>query len=128
MICSYVNNLNKLLPEGGASLEELIKTAEGGVFNNAAQVWNHSFYWNVSCFLLDLIAQCLCPNGCKLEDGPLKTAIEAKWGSVDAFLEEFSAKTVAFFGSGWSWLVKKADCSLDIVCTSNAANPMRGMK
>ena len=126
IIYSYVNNLNKLLPEGGVPLEELIMTAEGGVFNNAAQVWNHSFYWKVH-FVLQFSFQCLCPNGKQLEDGPLKTAIQAKWGSVDGFIEEFAAKTVAFFGSGWSWLVKKADGSLDIVCTSNAANPLRGI-
>ena len=68
----------------------------------------------------------MCHGGCPLEDGALKTAIEAKWGSYDAFIKELSAKTVSFFGSGWSWLVKKADGSLDIVCTSNAGNPMRG--
>lgn len=125
IISSYVNNLNKMLPESDAPLEDLIKTSEGGVFNNAAQVWNHTFYWNV-LFILLLLPQCLCPNGSQLEDGPLKTAIESKWGSVDAFMEEFSNKTVSFFGSGWSWLVKKADGSLDIVCTSNAGNPLRG--
>ena len=70
--------------------------------------------------------QCLCHGGCPLEDGALKTAIEAKWGSYDAFIKELSAKTVSFFGSGWSWLVQKADGSLDIVCTANAGNPLRG--
>ncbi|KAK8830267.1 hypothetical protein WA577_005955 [Blastocystis sp. JDR] len=115
---TYVNNLNKLVPEGGILLEELIKTAEGGVFNNAAQIWNHTFYWN-----------CLCPNGHALEDGALKAAIEKRWGSYEAFVQEFATKTGALFGSGWSWLVQKADGSLDIVCTSNAGNPIRdGLK
>ena len=115
---TYVNNLNNLLPNGGAPLEELIKTAEGGIFNNAAQIWNHTFYWN-----------CMCHGGSPLEDGALKSAIEAKWGSYDAFIEELRSKTVSFFGSGWSWLVKKADGSLDIICTTNAGNPIRdGMK
>ena len=113
-ICSYVNNLNNLLPEGGAPLEELIKTATGGVFNNAAQVWNHTFYWN-----------CMTPNKTELK-GELKAAIEAKWGSVEQFMEEFSKVTIAHFGSGWSWLVKNEDGSLEILSTGNAANPLRG--
>ena len=101
-------------PEGGAPLEELIKTATGGVFNNAAQVWNHTFYWN-----------CMTPNKTELK-GELKAAIEAKWGSVEQFVEEFSKVTIAHFGSGWSWLVKNEDGSLEILSTGNAANPLRG--
>ena len=69
----------------------------------------------------------MCHGGSPLEDGALKSAIEAKWGSYDASIEELRSKTVSFFGSGWSWLVKKADGSLDIICTTNAGNPIRGM-
>ncbi|KAK8821285.1 hypothetical protein WA538_005912, partial [Blastocystis sp. DL] len=113
---TYVNNLNALLPEGGDSLEDLIRNAEGGVFNNAAQVWNHTFYWN-----------CMTPNKTELK-GELKSAIETQWGSVEAFVEAFTKVTVAHFGSGWSWLVKKADGSLEILSTVNAANPLRDGK
>lgn len=114
---SYVTNLNKLI-EGtefeGKSLEEIIKTAKGGVFNNAAQVFNHNFFW-----------QCLKPNGggeprCEF----LKSAINAKWGSFEEFRKAFTASAAGNFGSGWTWLVKKPDGTLDIVNTSNAANPL----
>lgn len=108
----YVNNLNKAV-EGtdlaGLSLEDIIRKSSGGVFNNAAQVWNHTFYWNS-----------LSPNGGGEPTGALKQAIEAKWGSVDAFKTAFSQSAAGNFGSGWTWLVKKTDGSLDIVNTSNA--------
>lgn len=109
----YVNNLNKAV-EGtelaSLSLEEIIGKATGGVFNNAAQVWNHTFYWNS-----------LSPNGGGQPSGALRKALEAKWGSVEAFKEAFSKSAAGNFGSGWTWLVKKADGTLDIVNTSNAA-------
>ncbi len=110
---AYVNNLNKAV-EGtelaSLSLEEIIGKATGGVFNNAAQVWNHTFYWNS-----------LSPNGGGQPSGALRQALEAKWGSVEAFKEAFSKSAAGNFGSGWTWLVKKADGTLDIVNTSNAA-------
>ncbi|NYT37068.1 superoxide dismutase [Fe] [Allopusillimonas soli] len=115
---AYVTNLNKQI-EGtefaSASLEEIIKKASGGVFNNAAQVWNHTFYWS-----------CMSPNGGGQPTGKLLEAINAKWGSVDAFIEAFNTSAAGNFGSGWTWLVKKADGSLDIVNTSNAQTPITG--
>jgi Fe-Mn family superoxide dismutase len=109
---AYVTNLNKAV-EGtelaSLSLEEVIRKSSGGVFNNAAQVWNHTFYWN-----------CLSPNGGGEPKGELRQAIEAKWGSVDAFKDAFSKSAAGNFGSGWTWLVKKPDGTLDIVNTSNA--------
>ena len=85
----------------GKSLEEIIKTASGGIFNNAAQVWNHTFYWH-----------CLTPNGGGVPTGALAAAIDAAFGSFDKFKEEFTKSAVTNFGSGWTWLVKKADGSL----------------
>lgn len=113
---TYVTNLNNLTagkPEADASLEDLIKTASGGVFNNAAQVWNHTFYWN-----------CMAPNAGGSPAGALAEAIDAAFGSFEAFKEQFSTSAATNFGSGWTWLVKKNDGSLAIVNTSNAANPM----
>ena len=114
---TYVTNLNNLVPgteSDNASLEEIIKSAEGGIFNNAAQVWNHTFYWN-----------CLSPNGGGTPAGSLAAAIDARFGSFDAFREAFNQSAATNFGSGWTWLVKTADGGVDIVNTSNAANPMR---
>ncbi len=109
---AYVTNLNKAV-EGtdmaSLSLEDVIRKSSGGVFNNAAQVWNHTFYWNS-----------LSPKGGGEPAGALRQAIEAKWGSVDAFKTAFTQSAAGNFGSGWTWLVKKADGSLDIVNTSNA--------
>ena len=85
------------------------------MFNNAAQVWNHTFFWNT-----------LSPNGGGAPSGDLAKAIDAKFGSFDAFKETFSKSAVGNFGSGWTWLVKKADGSVDIVNTSNAATPLTG--
>ena len=113
---TYVTNLNNLIKGSefeNASLEEIVKKSSGGVFNNAAQVWNHTFYWN-----------CLSPNGGGAPAGKLADAINAKWGSADKFKEEFTKSCVGNFGSGWTWLVKKADGSLDIVNTSNAGTPL----
>jgi len=115
---TYVNNLNGLIPGTefeNLSLEDIIKTASGGVFNNAAQVWNHSFYWN-----------CLSPNGGGEPSGAVADAISAAFGSFAAFKEQFTDTSVKTFGSGWGWLVKNADGSLAIVSTSNAGNPMTG--
>ena len=113
---TYVTNLNNMI--GGtefesASLEDIVKKSSGGIFNNAAQVWNHTFYWNS-----------LSPNGGGEPTGKLADAINAKWGSVAAFKEAFNKSAAGNFGSGWTWLVKKADGSLDIVNTSNAATPL----
>ena len=113
---TYVTNLNNQIKGtdfAEKSLEEIIKTSSGGVFNNAAQVWNHTFYWN-----------CMKPNGGGAPSGATADAINAKWGSFDKFKEEFTKSSLANFGSGWTWLVKKADGSVDIVNTSNAATPL----
>jgi superoxide dismutase, Fe-Mn family len=113
---AYVTNLNNLIPGTefeSASLEEIVKKSSGGIFNNAAQVWNHTFYWNS-----------MAPNAGGEPTGKLADAINAKWGSVAAFKEAFNKSAAGNFGSGWTWLVKKADGSLDIVNTSNAATPL----
>jgi len=113
---TYVTNLNNLVAGTefeSSSLEDIIKKSSGGVFNNAAQVWNHTFYWDS-----------LSPNGGGEPTGELLAAINAKWGSVDSFKEAFNKSGAGNFGSGWTWLVKKADGSLDIVNTSNAATPI----
>jgi superoxide dismutase, Fe-Mn family len=113
---AYVTNLNNLIPGTefeNQSLEEIVKKSSGGIFNNAAQIWNHTFFWNS-----------LSPQGGGAPSGKLADAINAKWGSYDAFKEAFSKVAVGTFGSGWAWLVKKADGSLDIVSTSNAATPL----
>jgi Fe-Mn family superoxide dismutase len=113
---TYVTNLNKLIPGTefeNLSLEEIIKKASGGVFNNSAQIWNHTFFWNS-----------LSPKGGGAPAGALADAINAKYGSYDKFKEEFTKVATGTFGSGWTWLVKKADGSLDIVSTSNAATPL----
>lgn len=115
---TYVTNLNNLIKGTefeNATLEEIVKKSSAGVFNNAAQVWNHTFYWN-----------CLTPNGGGAPSGALADAINAKWGSFDKFKEEFTKSCLANFGSGWTWLAKKADGSVDIVNTSNAATPLTG--
>jgi len=113
---TYVTNLNNLIPGtefSEMSLEDIIMKSTGGIFNNAAQVWNHTFYWN-----------CLSPNGGGVPEGGLADAINAKWGSFDAFKEAFTKAAIGTFGSGWAWLVKNAAGELEIVSTSNAATPM----
>ena len=113
---TYVTNLNNLIKGTefeNSSLDEIVKKSSGGVFNNAAQIWNHTFYWNS-----------LSPKGGGKPTGALASAIDAKWGSFDAFKEAFTKSAVANFGSSWTWLVKKADGSLGIVNTSNAATPL----
>ncbi|HYQ92280.1 MAG TPA: superoxide dismutase [Fe] [Candidatus Competibacteraceae bacterium] len=113
---TYVDNLNKLIPGTefeSLSLEDIIKKSSGGVFNNAAQVWNHTFYWN-----------CLSPNGGGEPGGALAEAINKKFGSFAGFKEQFTQCAVTTFGSGWAWLVKNSDGSLELVSTSNAGTPM----
>ncbi len=113
---TYITNLNNLIKGTefeNADLEEIVKKSSGGLFNNAAQTWNHTFYW-----------LSLTPNGQGKPAGELAAAIDAKWGSFDAFKAEFDKVAAGTFGSGWAWLVKKADGSLDLVSTSNAATPL----
>jgi Fe-Mn family superoxide dismutase len=113
---AYVTNLNKLTegkPEASKTLEELIKTAKGPIFNNAAQVWNHTFYWN-----------CLKPNGGGLPSGKLLEAINASFGSFEEFKTLFTTMAVGLFGSGWAWLVKDSDGTLGVEAISNAGNPL----
>lgn len=114
---AYVTKLNALIAGTeyeDKALEDIIKSAPaGGIFNNAAQVFNHTFYWN-----------CLSPNGGGEPTGPIADAIKSKWGSFDAFKEAFNDKAVNNFGSSWTWLVKNDDFSLEIVNTSNAGTPM----
>ncbi len=113
---TYVTNLNNLVPGtefADLSLEEIIVKSSGPIFNNAAQVWNHTFYWNS-----------LTPDGGGEPVGALAEAINATFGSFDKFKEEFSKCAVTTFGSGWAWLVKNADGSLALVSTSNAGCPL----
>ncbi|MGJ0638079.1 superoxide dismutase [Fe] [Xenorhabdus bovienii] len=113
---AYVVNLNNLIKDtefAGKSLEEIIKTSEGGIFNNAAQVWNHTFYWNS-----------LSPNGGGEPTGKVADAINSAFGSFTEFKQQFTDAALKNFGSGWTWLVKKADGSVAIVNTSNAATPL----
>jgi Fe-Mn family superoxide dismutase len=115
---TYVTNLNNLVKGTefeALGLDDIVRKSSGGVFNNAAQIWNHTFYWNS-----------LSPKGGGQPSGALAAAISAKWGSFDAFKEAFNKSAVGNFGSSWTWLVKKADGSLDIVNTSNAATPITG--
>ena len=113
---AYVDNLNKL-QEGtefaDKPLEDIVKTSNGGIYNNAAQHWNHSFFWN-----------CMKVAGGGEPTGALAAAIEQKWGSYAAFREAYVKSAVGNFGSGWTWLVKKPDGSLDIVNTGAAGTPL----
>ncbi len=113
---AYVNNLNNLVPGTpfeNANLEEIVMKADGGIFNNAAQVWNHTFYWN--CLGSDKGGE---PTGKLLEE------INQFFGSFESFKEQFSKSAATLFGSGWAWLVKDAYGNLDIVQTSNAGCPI----
>jgi superoxide dismutase, Fe-Mn family len=116
---TYVTNLNKLIAGTefeNLSLEEIVKKAPaGGIFNNAAQVWNHTFYFN-----------CMGPNGGGEPSGALADAISKAFGSFADFKEKFNASGAGNFGSGWTWLVKNADGGVEIVNTSNAATPLTG--
>lgn len=113
---TYVTNLNNLISGTSfedATLESIVTRSEGGMFNNAAQIWNHTFYWNS-----------LSPNGGGAPAGALADAINSKFGSFDEFKAEFTKCAVTTFGSGWAWLVKNADGSLELVSTSNAGCPL----
>lgn len=113
---TYVTNLNNLIKGTefeNSSLEEIIKKSSGGIYNNSAQVWNHTFFWNS-----------LKPNGGGAPAGDLADAINKKWGSFDEFKKAFQASAVGNFGSGWTWLVKKADGSVDIVNMGAAGTPL----
>lgn len=117
---AYVNNVNNLVVGTefeNATLEEIVSKAEGGIFNNGAQVWNHTFYFMQ-----------FAKDGCDAPKDGLKAAIEAKFGSVEGFKADFSKVAATLFGSGWAWLVVNKAGELEIVQTSNAANPMRDGK
>ena len=115
---AYVDNLNKMI-EGtefaDMALEDIIRKSEGGMFNNAAQVWNHTFYWN-----------CLSPDGGGEPGGKLLDAINRAFGSFEKFREAFTRTAVATFGAGWGWLVQRPDGSLALASTPNAATPLTG--
>ena len=113
---AYVNNLNNLIKGTkyeNMSLEEIIMSSEGPVFNNAAQIWNHTFFWNS-----------LSPKGGGEANGKALEAITKEWGSFEKFKEEFTKSAVSNFGAGWTWLVKNKDGKLAIVNTSNAQTPI----
>jgi len=113
---AYVDKLNKLVPGTkfeNATLEEIIKNSSGGIFNNGAQTWNHSFYWN-----------CLSPDGGGQPDDDLAKAIDQAFGGYEKFKDRFSEAASTNFGSGWTWLVKNPDGKLEIVNTANAGNPL----
>lgn len=113
---TYVTNLNNLIKGTefeNDSLEEIVKKSSAGIYNNSAQIWNHTFFWN-----------CMKPNGGGAPTGALADAINKKWGSFDEFKKAFQASAVGNFGSGWTWLVKKADGSVDIVNMGAAGTPL----
>ena len=114
---AYVTNLNNLIKGTeyeNLDLEAIVKKAPaGGIYNNSAQVWNHSFFWN-----------CMKPSGGGEPSGALAAAVKAKWGSYAAFREAFVKSAVGNFGSGWTWLVKKPDGSVDIVNMGAAGTPL----
>lgn len=117
---AYVTNLNNLIKGTefeNMSLEDTIMKSSGGIFNNAAQIWNHTFYWH-----------CLTPNSQGEPTGALADAINKKFGSFEEFKKQFSQITIATFGSGWGWLVKNANNELELVSTSNAGTPMKDNK
>lgn len=114
---AYVDNLNNLIKGTdmeNLGLEEIVRKSTGGVFNNAAQIWNHTFYWH-----------CLSPKGGGEPTGEVKAAIEKNFGSFASFKEKFTEASIKTFGSGWAWLVKKADGTLAIESTSNADTPLK---
>ena len=115
---TYVTNLNNLIKGTEfehQGLEDIVRKSSGGMFNNAAQVWNHTFYW-----------QSLSPRGGGDPAGKLADAIAKAFGSLDKFREEFSKTAIGTFGSGWAWLVQRPDGSLGLVSTANAATPLTG--
>ena len=114
---AYVTNLNKLLVADTAfasqSLESIIKGSNGGIFNNAAQTWNHSFYWH-----------CLSPQGGGQPTGKLADAIQKEFGSFEDFQEQFTQTALTTFGSGWAWLIVDATGKLKVTTTANQDNPL----
>ncbi|MDF2691196.1 MAG: superoxide dismutase [Gammaproteobacteria bacterium] len=113
---TYVDNLNNLVKGTEfehKSLEDIIKHSSGGVFNNAAQIWNHTFFWH-----------CLSPNGGGMPSAKVAAAINEAFGSFELFKEKFTKTALTTFGSGWAWLVKNQNGQLDIISTSNAGTPM----
>lgn len=117
---AYVNNLNKLIAGSkfeDMSLEEIIKSSEGGIFNNSAQVWNHSFFWNS-----------ISPSGGGAPTGKVLDLLTNSFGSFEKFKEDFSNSAATLFGAGWAWLVKNAEGKLEIVQTTNAGTPLTSGK
>jgi superoxide dismutase, Fe-Mn family len=113
---AYVTNLNNLVQGNefeNLNLEEIIKKAQGGIFNNAAQVYNHTFFWN-----------CLSPNGGGAPSGNIAEEINKYFGSIEEFKTKFSNAAITLFGSGWAWLAKNMDGSLEILQLSNAGTPI----
>lgn len=113
---AYIDNLNKLIQNTEfehMTLEDIVKRASGGIFNNAAQVWNHTFYWH-----------CLSPTGGGAPSDALAAAIDAQFGSFTQFKQAFIQSATTNFGSGWTWLVKTGAGGLEIVNTSNAGTPL----
>lgn len=113
---TYVDNLNKLIKGTefeDRPLEDIVRRAEGGIFNNAAQTWNHTFFWHS-----------MKPAGGGKPAGKLLKSLELKFGSIEGFRDKMSAAAIAVFGSGWAWLVKRVDGSVDIETTSNAHTPL----
>jgi len=114
---AYVDNINRLI-QGTEfekmSLEEIVQKSSGGIFNNASQIWNHTFYWN-----------CLSPKGGDESSGELASTITKNFGSFVKFKEQFTNAAITLFGSGWAWLVKNSDGSLSVEATSNAGTPLK---
>jgi Fe-Mn family superoxide dismutase len=114
---AYVDKLNKAIKDtdyAGKTLEQIIATADGGVFNNAAQTWNHTFYW-----------QCLSPHGGGEPGNPVMKLIHKEFGGLDDFKKRFTDSAATLFGSGWTWLVANREGKLEIINTENAGNPLR---
>ncbi len=113
---AYVTNLNNLIPGTQfetMSLEDIVRKSDGGIFNNAAQIWNHTFYFNS-----------FKPQGGGIPTGKLLKAVENTWGSFDLFKKEFNNAAITLFGSGWAWLVKNEKGELSVIKESNAGNPL----
>ena len=110
---TYVDKLNGMVDDSQTDLEAIVRSSDGGLFNNAAQVWNHTFYWN-----------CMAPGGKALAGGALADAINGAFGSLDGMKEQFVAAATGNFGSGWTWLVKNAAGGVEIVNTDDADTPL----
>ena len=117
---TYVDNLNRLIKGTdfeALTLEDIVRRASGAIYNNAAQAWNHTFYWH-----------CLAPGVIREPENELKSAIENSFGSLEDFMQEFTQAAITLFGSGWAWLVKEADGKLAVEATGNAGNPLTAGK